>query len=189
MIRLKLFLLIITSLIFVLTGCSTKCDDFNNKIVDWMPYKTSDKIVMSRNSIRDTLIVNYSEIYHTDKVGFGAKCTCENSYILNLSSNTLKIDIRFNDSKSIEQSEIVINDEWMNYSEQLNNLNINGKIYTDLIVYKNTNQTSSSKFEKIIVAKSIGIIKIIGKNNEWIIIDDSKKQIETSDIKFKNTDC
>jgi hypothetical protein len=189
MIKLKHFLIILTSLIFVLTGCSTKCDDFNNKIIDWMPYKTSDKILISSNNEKDTLIVNYIEIYHTDKIGSRSLCACENSFSVNLSSDAFDIDIRFNDSKLINQSDIVINSEWMNYSEQMDSLNINGKIYKDLIVFQNSNQTSSMRFEKIIVAKSIGIIAIIGKNEEWIIVDDSKRQIETSDIKFKRTDC
>ncbi len=176
-------------MIFILTSCSKKCDDFDNKIIEWMPYKKSVKIIISQNGDRDTLTVNFSEIYHTDKIGFGVKCPCENSFILNLSSNTLNVDIRFNDSKLIEQSEIVINDDWMIYSEQTDQINLNGKVYTDLIVYKNINLTSVARFEKIIISKAIGIVAIIGEDDEWIIIDDSKKKIEISDIDFKSTDC
>ncbi|NOU48574.1 MAG: hypothetical protein HOO86_16150 [Bacteroidales bacterium] len=183
------FLLVSISLIVVLTACSKKCIDFDNKIIDWMPYKKNDRIIFFQNEERDTLTVQYSEIYHTDMIGFGAKCSCENSFILNLTSNTFNIDIRFNDSRSIVQSEIVINNEWMNYSEQLENININGKDFTDLIVYKNINPTSSARFEKIFVSKAIGIVAIIGENNEWIIVDDSIKKIEISDLELKRTDC
>ncbi len=189
MIRHYIFLLVPSSLILILTSCAKKCDDFNNKIIEWMPYKTNDKIVIFQKGNTDTLTVKYSEIYHTDKIGFGVKCSCENSFILNLSSDSFKIDIRFNDSNLVEQSEIVINDEWMDYSEQVDNLTINGKAYTDLIIYKNTNQTPSKRFDRIILSKTIGIVAIIGEKDEWKIIDNTVRKIEISDIEFKSTDC
>ncbi len=181
------FLLVSASLILVMTSCAKKCDDFDNKIIDWMPYKTNDKIVVSQNGDMDTLNVNYSEIYHTDKIAFGVKCACEDSFILNLSSESLHIDIRFNDSRQIEQSDIVINDVWLEYSEHLDALVINGKSYSDLIIYKSN--IASSRYEKIIVVKSIGIVSIIGDREEWTITDDALKQIEISDIEFMGVDC
>jgi hypothetical protein len=54
---------------------------------------------------------------------------------------------------------------------------------------KNTNQTSSRRFDKIILSKTIGIIAIIGEKDEWKIIDNTVRQIEISDIEFKRTDC
>ena len=77
----------------------------------------------------------------------------------------------------------------MNYSERLDRLQINGKEYTDLIIYKNVNQTPSSRFEKIIISKSIGIISVVGKNELWGIKDDTKRDIDVSKIKLQTTDC
>jgi len=151
--------LVIASLIVLLTSCAEKCDDFDYDIIEWMPYKKNDKIVLSNNNHRDTLSVNYSEIHHTDKIRFGVKCACVNSFTVDLSSETFDLHILFNDSKLIELSEIEINNEWLNYSEQLDNLTINEINYTNLIVYKNSNSTND--FQKIIVAKRIGIIAIV----------------------------
>ncbi len=154
-----------------------------------MPYKTNDKIVIFQNANTDTLTVEYSEIYHTDKIRFGEKCSCVNSFTLNLSSDSFKIEIRFYDSDVVEQSEIAINDEWMIYSEQIDNLTINGKAYTDLIVYKNTKQTPSKRFDRVIISKTIGIVAIIGEKDEWAIMDNSVRKIDLSDIEFKMADC
>lgn len=187
--NLSLFLLISVFPIVVLTSCEKKCEDFDNRIVDWMPYKKSDKIIISQNGERDTLTVNYSEIHHTGKIAFGAKCACMNSFILNLSSNTLKIDVMFNDSKLVEQSAIIINDEWLSYSEQADTVYLKEQIFTDLIIYKNTNVSSTARFDKILISKSIGIVAILGKDDEWIIIDNSIKDIEISAIEFQSTDC
>lgn len=175
--------------IVVLTGCATKCDDFNNEIIDWMPYNEADRIIIGKDNRSDTLIVNYSEIHHTDKIGFGVKCDCEDTYSLNLSSDSLTIDVRFYNSSAVEKSEIVINDEWMSFSERLDKLEINGKEYNDLIIYKNEKQTPASRFEKIILSKSIGIISIVGINELWGIKDDTKRVIDVSKIKLKTIDC
>ena len=154
-----------------------------------MPYNKTDKILIVKDNWTDTLIVNYSEIYHTDKIEFGVKCECENSYILKLSSDSLSIDIQFDNSREVENSEIVINDEWLNYSERIDKLKINGKEYYDLIIYKNISQTTKNRFEKIIISKSIGIISIVDSNNDWTIKNDSKKDIDMSKISFKNINC
>lgn len=184
-----IILLLFTSMIIILIGCSKKCEDFNNDIVDWMPYKVTDKIVIFRNSDSDTLTVTFSEINHTNKIRYGSKCMCENSFTLNLSSDYLNIDIRFYNSWAIEQSEFIINDEWMSYLEQLDTMELNGHTFTDVLIFKNANENSSLRFKKIIISKSIGIIAIIELNDEWLIIDYSKKHTEISDIEFKSTDC
>lgn len=187
--NLSVFLLISVFPIVFLSSCTKKCEDFDNRIIDWMPYKKSDKIIISQNGEKDTLTVNYSEIHHTDKIGFGVKCACVNSFILELSSNSLNIDVMFNDSKQVELSDIVINDEWLSYSEQADTIILNGHVFTDVIIYKNTNVSSSARFDKILISKSIGIVAIVGKDDEWIIIDNSIKDIEISAIEFQSTDC
>ena len=154
-----------------------------------MPYKKADRIIIGNNNKTDTLIVKYSEIHHTDKIGFGVNCECENSYIIHLSSDSLIINVLFYNANAVERSEILINNEWMNYSERLDRLQINGKEYTDLIIYKNENETPTSRFEKIIISKSIGIISVVGKNELWGIKDDTKRDIDVSKIQLKTIDC
>jgi hypothetical protein len=183
-------LLILTWMIIILNGCTRKCEDLNNEILDWMPFKIDDKIVLSRNnSSLETLTVDFNEINHSDRIPVMSMCICENSFIISLSSDSLDINILFHNTNKINQSWIYINGEQMNYSQHLNNLEVNGHMFTDLITYKNNDLTLSRRFEEIIISKSIGIISISAVNDEWLIVDDSEKQIEISDIKSIKSGC
>jgi hypothetical protein len=184
-----IILLIFASLVIISAGCGTICEDFNNDIINWMPYKEADKIIIAKGNQVDTLIVNFSLIQHTDKIRYGSKCECDNLYLLKLSSDSLSIAILFNDSRAVENSVITINNEFLNYSSKLDSLEINGKKYFDLIVYENINQYLINKFDKIIISKSIGIISITKQGYDWIIIDDSKRNIELSKIGLNISDC
>jgi hypothetical protein len=181
-------LLILVSLLIIPSGCATICEDFNNQIINWMPYKEADKIIIAKGNQVDTLIVNSSLRQHTDKIRFGSKCVCENSYSLKLSSDSLNIDVLFEDSRAVENSVITINNEFLNYSSKLDSLEINGRKYFDLIVFENQ-QHLIDKFDKIIISKSIGIISITKQGYDWIIINDSKRNIELSKIGINISDC
>jgi hypothetical protein len=182
-------LLIFVSLVIIPSGCNTICEDFNNEIINWMPYKDADKIIIAKGNQVDTLIVNFSLRQHTDKIRFGSKCVCENSFSLKLSSDSLNINVLFEDSRAVENSVITINNEFLNYSSKLDSLEINGKKYFDLIVFENLHQYLINKFDKIIISKSIGIISITKQGYDWIIIDDLKRNIELSKIGLNISDC
>jgi hypothetical protein len=182
-----IILLIILSFI-ILTGCSQKCDDFDNSIVAWMPYTEGGKIVFLRNDKTDTLIVNSSVRNHTDKVGFRTDCMCVNSYSLNLSADSVNIDVSFHDSRRVEISDIIINDEGMGYFGIIDTLVIDGKTFTDLIEYKNTSH-DVHRFERVILSKSIGIVSISGPFGEWKFPDYSKKNVDASGITYNSHDC
>jgi hypothetical protein len=154
-----------------------------------MPYQTNDEIVLSKNDDNDTLIVNSSQIYHTNRISFGGKCSCVNLYILRLSNDLIKIDITFWDLQNIERSEMNINGEYMDFSEQLDTLKLEGITFSDVTIYKNIGINSYNRYDKIIISKSIGIIRIIGKSEDWIIIDPIKRQIDPSEIEFIDTSC
>lgn len=181
--------LIACILLFALVSCSKKCEDFNPGIIEWMPYKVADKIVVMKNGLPDTLLVTSSEINHTEKIGFGVKCSCEDSYNLKLTSDSLTLEIQFNKSKSVELSQIAINTEWMSVSENLDFIDINGKRYTNVIVYRSVDQKAVTRFDRIVISKSIGIIEIVGKNGKWTITDDLKRNINESDIELKRIHC
>lgn len=154
-----------------------------------MPYNQAEKIVLSSDGNSDTLVVTSKSIYHTDRIPFGVKCGCENSYTLSITSDSFSIDIRFNNSMVPEQSEFVMNDEWLEFKAHLDNLAVNGKSYADVIVYDNSLSADSTSFLKIIVSKSIGILSIQKGNVVWFVEDDSYKQIITVKADFKSIDC
>ncbi len=106
-----------------------------------------------------------------------------------LASSSLNISVRFNNSRASEQSDIMVNNEFLSYSYQSDTLEINGRTYTQVMVFVNAGQVPSQSFEKIILSKTIGIIAIIERDGAWEIKDNSARHIEISDIEFKSTDC
>ena len=182
-------LLVWVILLSLLTGCGQKCEDFNNDIVNWMPYKASEKIPVYNGYTHDTLTVLYSEIHYTRRLGYGVKCTCENSYYLKLTSDSLELEIDFNESRDITRSEIYVNGEGLFYAKQLDKMEIMGNQYNDLIEFAKSSQNDRGTFDSIIVAKSVGIILIKGPGIEWSTIDNAKKIINVSDLKFISKNC
>jgi hypothetical protein len=182
-----LWMVLMTGLFF-LSSCATKCPDFDKTILDWMPYKQNDRIIISTGNKTDTLIVNMSLIEHTDKVGFGSKCSCQNIFSLQISSDSINIHGNFNDSRLVNESGFIINNWNFYYSEQKDTMEINGVNYSNLVIYANT-ENAYSPFEKLIISKSIGIIEIISKNGNWNLVDNSNRQIKISDINMQIHNC
>lgn len=188
--KVSILLSICIALVILISGCKKKCDEFNEGIIDWMPYKVSDKIIIFNNITSDTLIVNNSEIYHTKKIGAFTKCACSSSFYVSLSSDSFNINVSFNESRNIEQSQIVINNGYsLYYSEQFEMLALNGYYYSDVVIYRKHINTGEQRFNTAYISKSIGIIGIVGENDEWYIHDNSKKILEMSRIAFTSTDC
>jgi|WetSurMetagenome_2_1015567.scaffolds.fasta_scaffold305379_2 hypothetical protein len=183
-----LFFICLILFICLISSCAERCDDFDYSITEWMPYQKNDKIAFSNNNIIDTLTVTYSEINHTDKIKFGSKCICENSYVVNISSATLDVTAMFYDAKNIDQSEIEINNEYLTFSEQVNSAIINGKTYINVVIFVNPNHVSGI-FQQVMIAREIGIVAIISSEDYWVITDDSQRQVEPSQIDFVSSNC
>jgi len=173
----------------MLIGCSKKCGEFNSDIISWLPYKKTDLIILAFNTNKDTLTLKSSVINHTEKVRNNTKCACEDSYSLVISSDSLHINVVFFNSKSIGDSHIRINYDNLNFSEHLTSYQLNGKNYSNVLVYKNNEQNHTARFIKLYISKNIGIIEIVGQSEDWVIENDAIKSIEVSEIEFNETNC
>ncbi len=164
--------------IFILTvvaiRCSTKCPGFDKSIILWMPYNTGDTLLLKGNSYTDTLIVKLVQANHSDKLKRRAKCVCENSYIISISSNKWQTSINYFDSKDYKNSNIVINNEWLDFSNYTDTLYIGGTLYTDLLIYKNRTIYPDNTIESVIVSKNQGIVAFCEKNDSLWITDKQK---------------
>ncbi len=172
-----------SALIIVTTSCYKKCEDFNYDIIQWFPYYESDNLLLSNLVYIDTLTINSIEITHTDGYSRFALCACENSFGVELSSTNLDILAWFHDSRSFVDSYVIINNEVLDFHQHLDSYEINGKEYFDLLEYTNSGYDQSINYSKVIIAKSIGILTILGSEEEWITIDDSNRETEASGIK------
>ena len=185
-----LFRFLIFSFLIVLSiNWSKNCEEFDYDIVQWLPYNESDNIIMSNSDQFDTLLLESREITHTDGYPILSCCACTNSYSLGCSSTNLKIHAFFHDSKSYTSSWININNEQLTYSRYLDSYELNGKEYTDILVYVSFQEDQSESFIKVIIAKNIGILTIIGTDGEWTITDDTLREANTKEIFTIIDDC
>ena len=105
-------------------------------------------------------------------------CLCINTFGVGLSSDSLNINVYFQDSRSFIDSFIDIYDEHLYFNQHLDSYEINRKEYFDILEYTGYNPEKTVNYKTVIIAKSIGIIAILESDEEWIIIDDSNREIE-----------
>jgi hypothetical protein len=189
MIKNHSFYFVILFVSLVLTGCGKRCEEFNNDILNWMPYKAGDEIVFQKNRTPDTCYLAYNEIIHTDKIGAWEKCECEDSYSVRISSDSLDIEVMFYHSVDVSDSYVSVNNEGLSFVKQASSYSFNSTSYSNVLIYENNIVSDNKRFEKVLISKSIGIIGIIGTFEEWTIIDDSIKSIQITDVKQSIIDC
>ena len=186
----KLIISILGIIVFLgLTRCNTKCEEFDYDIVQWLPYEESEKIPMSNATHLDTLMVMSREITHTDSYPIFSCCACINSYSIRLSSASFAIEAFYYDSRSYLGSYIHINNDDLNFRAHYDTYEINGKEYSDVLEYSNDQENQPKDFNKIIIAKDIGIISIVGADSEWIITDLPARKIDPKKIYMFSEDC
>ncbi len=185
------FTIIICALIIISAGCNKRCEEFNDDIFKWFPYEGTDKIQLVNADCTDTLTltVKSRHITHTDKIARLSKCMCADDFSVGLSSDSLELGFSCMDSRNIRNSHVMLNDSYFNFDQYLDSYEINGKEYFDVIEYTNHLVADSPGYISVIIAKTIGIIKIIDSGENWIILNDSTRKIDVALIKTVIQDC
>ena len=106
------------------------------------------------------------------------KCLYENIFSGGLYFDSLDIFVTFHDSRSFKNSFVRINNEYLDFHQHF-----------DVIEYTNYSPAESVNFINVIIAKSIGIIRVIESDEEWIIVNDSSRIIEVAVVKTIIEDC
>jgi hypothetical protein len=86
-------------------------------------------------------------------------------------------------------SSIHINNEDLIFNAHYDTYEINGKEYSDVLEYINYQKDQSKYFSKIIIVNGIGIVSIVGSNDDWIITDFSAREIDPKKIHKVTEDC
>lgn len=181
-------LLITAAIIFGSIGCGKKCEEFNSDILTWMPYQKDDRIIYAKDGINDTITVKSTTVEHTTKVGYRTMCDCSDYFRIELYSDSLTIDVWFDNSNNVSESWVEVAGENLSFSEQAGTFQFNNKTYTDVLVYVNNSTSLTKRIDRLIIAKSVGIIGIIGTTHEWIF-GDTFKYIEVTMIDYEESDC
>lgn len=171
-----------------LDGCATKCASFNTAIMEWMPFKVGDEVTLQDSLATYTLAVTKSQVDHTVKVGKNTLCTCEDRYSVTLNTTWLNLDHFFHNSGEVENSDVVVNDEVLNFSEHLFNQNINGTSYSEVVIYRNYSP-ATAKFQEVVIARSVGPVRITGASAKWLRVNPGLLQPDPAKVAFNDFSC
>lgn len=196
----KIFKYSLIILVFIgLSSCKKKCPEFDKEIMTWIPYEKGDTIKLSNADLDSTLIISiYSQyIDHMDSYKTNEKCgQCDdyieineysyknNNFYYHAFTSYQKIEgetfsFQFKDylvSFGTDNSQIT---ERSNYI-------IEGIEYQNVKIYINEKNFETG-FYSLIIAKSIGIVAIIDKDERIWSIDNN--ELKTVNLNIKSGPC
>lgn len=182
-----------------MSSCGRKinCPDFDNKILEWIPYHNNDTIRLI-NSSNDSIIklaINKVIIEHTTHYITNLKCgTCDDHIMINGNETNkpdLKIDIYLNENNIQMQSFLIkgvhFTESDSDYSEQ-SDYSFEGVNYNAVRIFEK--KDNSYGFFKLILAKGYGIVGLVDKNGDvWKIATNSLKNNRGESVEIKNIAC
>jgi len=183
----------VIGVLFGLMSCKTNCPEFDEKILNWIPYQENDVIELYSQSNNSTILFSITSVYitHTTHYEHGTKCGgCSDEIFINDYNSDFHVEIYLSDRIMGHQSYKIIDTYFSNYSEVKNYL-FESKEY-DLVRIFETN-SSEGKFRKLILAKEIGVIGLIDiYGNTWTLKTNAKiKRLnkEQRKIVINNVSC
>ena len=181
--------LMVFIIILGLPGCNRRCEDFNYNVVQWLPYEINEQIQLKTSQSVESFLVTSNEIHHTEKIPRLASCLCVNSLSVSLESDTVDIFIHIHDAKDISSGMVSINDEHLDFKEYVNSYNLNDEVFSEVIVFEGYSQVKEIIYEKVVIAKHIGIIQIVSSDEEWYINDNQIKPTDALRIEVIEEEC
>ena len=171
-----------------LMGCRVNCPEFDEKILQWIPYQENDVIELYSQSNDSTIIFTVKSVIvtHTTHYSQGSKCGgCSDDILIYDDAADFQVDISLYKNKIEYQSYWVCDTYFSDYSEVKNYLFENEE-YDIVRIFDNNGSTGT--FRKMIIAKEIGVIGLIDiYGNTWAlkIGSDTKRK----NIVINNVSC
>jgi hypothetical protein len=194
-----LLILIFGTLAF--TGCTlfspeVTCPEFDEEILNWVPYQKSDVIELYSQS-KDSTIKFYIyrvEVTHTTHYETGVDCkgSCDDNiliaghdYYVPHINYYFEVNMELTKNKINSQKYHIDDSDFYSYSE-INNFTFEDEEYASVRVFEKTD--SKGTFKKLIIAKEIGIIGLIDiYDNTWVLKSDVKiKRLDEPEEQRKN---
>lgn len=151
------------------------CPGLNNEILEWIPYKNNETIVLM-NSTDDSILqleINDVVVEHTTHYTTNTKCgRCDDNLRVNgneTSNPGLQINMNFNINNITHQS-FTIEDSYFfgdSQSSEYTDYTFEGVKYDAVQIFENSRD---QRFTKLILAKGDGIIALIDKEGHtWLL--------------------
>jgi len=171
----KCLSILVIGILFGITSCRTNCSEFDMKILNWIPYQENDVIELYSQLHDSTILFSIKSVYitHTTHYEHGTKCGgCSDEILITDYNSDFHVEISLSDRIIIRQSYKIIDTYFSTYSEVKNYLFESNEY--DLVRIFETD-SSEGKFQKLIVAKEIGVIGLIDiEGNTWTLKTDVK---------------
>lgn len=190
----KLTLFIIVCLLG-LTSCKISCSEFDEENLNWVPYQGNDLIELYSQLNDSTIIftIKTVEITHTKSYQALSKCGgCSDHILIRQDEDdnlTFRIDIYLNENIITDQSYQIGDTYFFTYSE-IKNFQFENEEYETVRIFERSG--SKGTFEKLIIAKGIGIIGLTDINdNTWILRQHVNKSLNSTraNIVINNVSC
>lgn len=190
--------IIISGLILIFCcGRQIDCPDFNNEILEWIPYQNNDTIRLincSNDSIMK-LVINEVIVEHTTHYMTNHDCgTCDDHIMINGNEtiNTdLQIDIGLNENNINAQRFLIKGFYFTEYNSdysELSDYSYEGVKYDIVRIFEK--KDTNDRFFKLILAKGLGIVGLVDKNGDvWKILNNDLKNSKSESVEIKNISC
>lgn len=196
--RTNIFLIIIgIILLHSCIGRQIDCPEFNNEILEWIPYEESDSITLFNSSDSSVLTLSINKVFikHTTHYMTDEDCgTCDDFIEINdyhAQEANIHINIYLNENH-IKSEAYTINGSYFNnsYSNKYVKTNyiFNGITYDDVKIFEN--KLSDDVFTKLIIAKKHGIIGLEDNDgNTWILNSTNLESFDAMNLIINNISC
>lgn len=197
--KIILQLTILISGLALLMSCGRQidCPNFNNEVLDWIPYQNNDtiRLINSSNDSIIILVINEVVIEHTTHYMTNLDCgTCDDQIMINgneTNNNDLQINIGLNENNINAQRYLIKGSYFTEYnsdcSEQAD-YSFEGVKYNAVRIFEK--KETNDRFFKLILAKGLGIVGLVDKNGDvWKIISNDLKNSMSESVEIKNISC
>lgn len=195
--KLKVTLIFFILVMFTSCGWQVDCPDFDDKVLDWLPYKNNDVVSFTNIENDSVLSLNIKEIIvkHTTHYNTAYNCgTCYNHIKVNdYEDGDLNINIEIN----LDENEVTSQSYYIfgSYFSDFNSLfsekyeyAFNGVLYNKVKLFENAE--SEGYFVKLILANGIGIIGLVDKNGHlWSFNNTVLKSNDMDTVEITNISC
>lgn len=192
-------LVVFASVLVLVQGCGFQidCPDFNTKLLEWVPYQNHDTIRLRNVNDDSILVLAVNEIYveHTTHYVINEKCgTCDDFIKVN-QNETIPSDLRifiYLNKNQFKSQGYEIQDSYFaeyntEYSEQAD-YTFEGVLYDHVRVFEKN--PISEGFNKLIIAKGIGIVGLVDhEGNNWILTENPSESGNKEPVEIRNISC
>ena len=183
-------------ILYFIMGCTHKCPEFNEDLLNWTPYEINDQIVL-QSQLDSTLIfmVKTLQIDHTISYPSMALCTCMDVVHVSIAAGDIRIPVDimgYENNESFDLNVFEITWEGIQYTScesKLINFSMNNKVYKNSWLIEFCSLEGQIPIGSIVFAESIGLIYIEINEETYQMKSPENKLPDLSAFRYSEEKC